>query len=349
MIALGYLLALAAGGLIVALARLQLTRMPGGDAGVGHAWAMLGGHAALLAILLALTAVVAIAGRLPATPVAGSWRALPALLFVLVSGAAAASAAAAAPTSAVAPWSPAAATRLLPLLVPLLLTVAAGLLLRGPTPGPWPTRLLGLVALQAAAFALVLALPSVGRWVDGRRAAARRDPSALDAFQRQALADADSLDPATQLARLLALTRDGNHPTIRQRALARIRTLPEWETRVADVLAGPDADAAFVFLASHDVSDPAPYARAAAAGVRAEAARVRARIRNASHPSHLYAGLMVFEVDAILGTLTRLSGAGVDHAPALRELRAAFDEPAPWPHPRYRAVDAIDRWLRTRR
>lgn len=353
MIALGHLLVLALCGLIVTLARLQLTRMPGGDAGVGHAWAVLGGHAALLALLLALTGVLAIAGRLPTTPVAWSTRALPALLFVGASGAVAASAAIAAPTGAVAPMSVAGVTRLLPLLVPLLITIAAELLLLGPpsgiAPDPWPTRLLGVVALQSVMLALVLALPGVVARLEVQRAIARRDPSALDAFQQQVLDGVETLDPTTQFATVLAATRGGNHRTIRQRALARIRSVPDWESRVVGVLSGPNADAAFVFLASHDVADPAPYAEAATIGIRTEAARVRARIRRASHPSHLYEGLMVFEVDALLAALTKLSRAGVDHAPALRDLRAAFAEPAPWPHPRYRAVNAIDRWLRKHR
>jgi hypothetical protein len=349
-IAIGYLLVLALGVLTLMLARLQLAGAPGGDRGVGFAWALLAGHASVLAILLVLTGLLAVAGRLPATPLAWSTRALPALLFVGLSGAAAAAAALAAPTGAVAPMSLAAVMRLFPLLVPLLLTVTGGMLLLGApsliAPNPWATRLLGVVAAQTLVLALVLAFPSVKGRIDVQRTIASRDPAALDAFQQQRLDYMNGLDPATHFATILGETRGGNHRTIRESALARIQAVPDWESHVVAELSGPNAAAAFTFLASHDVGDPAPYAAAATAGILTEADRVRARIRNASHSSHLYESLMVFEVDELLAALTKLSSAGVDYTPALREVRAAFAEPADWPHPRYRAVGLIDRWLR---
>ena len=40
---------------------------------------------------------------------------------------------------------------------------------------------------------------------------------------------------------------------------------------------------------------------------------------------------------------------GSDFAPAMRELRSAFDERSRYPRPAYRAVKAIDRWLGRRR
>lgn len=353
MIALGHFLVLALGAVTLALARLHIVGAPGGDHGAGFAWAVLVGHATVLALLLALTGVLAISGRLPPTPLAWSTRALPALLFVGLSGVAAAAAAIAAPTGAVAPLSLAAVLRLIPLLVPLLLAVTGGILLLGaPSPivaGPWPTRLLGLVAVQAVALAMVLAVPGVKGWIDVQRVIASRDRSGLDTFQQQRLDYVNTLDPAADFATLLGETRGGNHRTLRARALVRVQALPDWESRVVAELSGPNAGAAFAFLASNKIGDPTPYVEAATAGIRTEADRVRARIRNASHASHLYEGLMVFEVDELLAALTKLSGSGVDYAPVLADLQAAFDEPADWPHPRYRAVSAIDRWLRKHR
>jgi hypothetical protein len=352
-IALGHLLVLALGVLTLTLARLHLAGAPGGDRGVGFAWAVVVGHGTVLTLLLALTGVLAMAGRLPATPFSWSTRPFPALLFVGLSGAAAAAAAIAAPTGAVSPVSLAGLMRVFPLLVPLLLTVAAAMLLLGApspvAPSPWPARLLGLVAAHTAALALVLAAPGLKGMIDVQRVIASRGPSGLDTFQQQRLDQMNTLDPAAHFGSILGDARGGNHRTIREHALELIQSLPDWESRVVAELSGPNAEAAFAFLASHNVRDPARYAEAATTGIRTEAERVRARIRNASHPSHLYEGLMVFEVNELLAALTRLSGGGVDYAPALHELRAAFAEPAPWPHPRYRAVSDIDRWLRKHR
>jgi hypothetical protein len=350
MTAVGHLLILVLGGLLLGLARLSLLGAPGGDRAVGFAWSMLVGHAAVFVVLLALTLVLAVLGRLPSTPVAWSERLLPALLFVGASSGLAAATAIAAPTGGAAAFNLATAARLAPLLVPLLLTIVGALLLTSTVETvalrAWPARMLAVVGACSVAMSLVLAAPGTLQWADVQRHRATRQSGALDSFQQQMLDRIDAADPAAEFASLLVDTREGNHRTIRDRAVARLLELADWESRVRTTLSGPDAYAAFIYLASHDVSDPASFAEPAAAGVRHEAARVRGRIRNASHPSHLYEGLMVPEVDAVLRTIERLPGHNAGLAAALRELRAAFAEPADWPHPNYRATAAIDRAIR---
>lgn len=350
---LGNLLLVGAGIVLVALGRLQLSAMPGGDRGVGHAWVLLVGHGVLVLALLAITALIAVSGRLPPLPVQPGWRIPAALAFVGVSACVAAAVAMAAPSGAPAPWSLDAATRLAPLIVPALLLSCAGLLLNGGAPvGTTPAivaRTLAVVALLTVAMGALGAAPTAIARARAWTSFATRDPSSLDENEQQMLDYIESGDPAQQFVSLLGYTRAGNHPTIRQRALARMQSMPNWEQRVRDALASADAPEAFTFLSANDVPDPAAFAAAIAEGIRQQALQVRERIRRASHPSHLYDGLMIFEVEAVLQTLKKFDRHGVDYAPAMRELRAAFDEPTEYPRPAYRAVKAIDRWLGKRK
>lgn len=353
MIPLGNLLLVAASVLLLALGRLQLSAMPGGDRGVGFAFALLWGHGGMVLLLLAVATIVAFSGRLPTLPVAAGWQVPTALAFVGVSSVVAASVAVAAPSGAPRPWSLDAALRLAPLVIPLLLIVCAAFLLnagtaRTSTPS-LVTRALQLVAVLTIALMAVGVAPVVAQRARVYKMIATRDPSALDSNEQWILSQIDSGVPSQQFVSLLGYTRDGNHPTIRARANEKLRSVPGWEQRVAEELAGANAPEVFTFLAANDVPNPASIAPAIAEGIRQEALLVRERIRRASHPSHLYEGLMIFEVEALLQTAEKYAKFGTDYAPAMQQLRAAFSEPSGYTHPKYRAVQAIDRWLKKRR
>lgn len=353
MIPLGNLLLVAASVLLLALGRLQLSAMPGGDRGVGFAFALLWGHGGMVLLLLAVATIVAFSGRLPTLPVAAGWQVPAALAFVGVSGVVAASVAVAAPSGAPRPWSLDAALRLAPLVVPLLLIVCAASLLNAgaarPSAPALVTRALQLVAVLTIALLAVGVAPVVAQRARAWKTVATRDPSALDSNEQRILAQVEGDDPARQFGTFLGYTREGNHPTIRARANEKLRSVSDWEQRVRDELAGANAPEAFTFLAANDVPNPASFAPAIAEGIRQEALLVRERIRRASHSSHLYEGLMIFEVEALLQTAEKYAKFGTDYAPALQQLRAAFSEPSDFPHPKYRAAQAIDRWLKKRR
>lgn len=353
MIPLGNLLLVAASVLLLALGRLQLSAMPGGDRGVGFAFALLWGHGGMVLLLLAVATIVAVSGRLPTLPVAAGWQVPAALAFVGVSSVVAASVAVAAPSGAPRPWSLDAALRLAPLVIPLLLIVCAAFLLnvgaaRTSTPA-LVTRAVQLVAVLTIALLAVGVAPVVAQRARVWKTIATRDPSALDSNEQRILAQVEGDDPTRQFGTFLGYTREGNHPTIRARANEKLRAVPDWEQRVRDELAGANAPEVFTFLAANDVPNPAAFAPAIAEGIRQEALLVRDRIRRASHSSHLYEGLMIFEVEALLQTAEKYATLGTDYAPALQQLRAAFSEPSDFPHPKYRAVQAIDRWLKKRR
>lgn len=353
MLPLGNLLLVAAGVLLVALGRLQLSAMPGGDRGVGFAFAVLWGHGAMVLLMLAVTAVLALAGKLPAVPVAAGWQVPAAFAFVGVSTLVAALVAATSPSGAPQPWSLDALLRLAPLLVPLLLMICAALLLNGGAPSASRsavvTRSLQTVTLFTVAMAVLGMAPMLASRVRAWRTIATRDPSALDSNEQWILSQIDSGVPSQQFVSLLGYTRAGNHPTIRARALAKLQSVPDWEQRVAAELSGANAPEVFTFLAANEVPNPSVFAAPIAEGITQQAILVRERIRRASHPSHLYEGLMIFEVEAVLLTLEKYETLGTDYAPPMQLLRAAFSERSDYPHPKYRAVQAIDRWLKKRR
>lgn len=328
--------------LLTVLSHWQLNGAPGGDRGVGWGLALIAGHGLLLAVLVMLTLVLASVERLPARPWSST---ATGVLFVVATVSASAMWALATPGGAVDRFSLAALWRLAPMLGPILLLAAATGALRGPAPGPWIDRLLLLVAVHAVVGALLLTLPGLWRSAGTWQAYPGR-ASTPNAIQQQMLDRIAASDPQRDWPMLLAQLHDGSHRALRAEARARLDALPDWQDRALAGLDGPQSDAVFIWLSAATPADPAAFAARLPSGIRREADRVRQRIRAANHPSNLHAGLMVFEVERVLAAVDRLRGHGTGFAPAIRELRDAFDEPTPYAHPRYDAVEAIDRWLR---
>ena len=143
-------------------------------------------------------------------------------------------------------------------------------------------------------------------------------------------------------------TPKGRHPVIRERALAKIKSRADWQDEMVRLLRTEAAPEVLGFLSANEVDNPAMFASAFPAGLLQQAEAIRRRIRNSSHPSHLYAGLGHTDVRLALEVASTYHAKGVEVQPAVQEMRPAFDEPTPYPRPAFAAVDLIDRWLAKR-
>ena len=81
-------------------------------------------------------------------------------------------------------------------------------------------------------------------------------------------------------------------------------------------------------------------------GVLSQARLIRARLRRCSHPSHVYDGQFGFEVERSLEVVEKLKDLGVDFTPAVKELRAALDEPIAYDNPNSSCKKVLDKWLK---
>ncbi|MFT3916895.1 MAG: hypothetical protein QM704_23270 [Anaeromyxobacteraceae bacterium] len=108
------------------------------------------------------------------------------------------------------------------------------------------------------------------------------------------------------------------------------------------MLRGGLAEKGLVWIDAVEVADPAAVAPAARDAILVLAASAR-REREGAH--FLRGDELDGDTRLAVSAAERLSGRGVDFAPALRELRAAMDAPRPAQPVRMRAADTLDRWL----
>jgi len=187
---------------------------------------------------------------------------------------------------------------------------------------------LGVEALQAA---------------DAR--AARRVAEQLDdeaRYHREHLARIEALDPEGGFVELLGFANRFGDDDVRAAAIAKARRHPRFDAALAEVLRGPWAAQGLVWIEGCEIADPAALAPAARDAVLVLARDAR---REREGAAHLRGDELDGDTRRALAAAEKLGGHGVDFVPALRELRAAMDEPRERQPVRMHAADTLDRWL----
>lgn len=205
------------------------------------------------------------------------------------------------------------------------------------------------VRVPFAAAALTGLLAGAGLVVEAVQSAAAREAARAAELaerdserDREILARVRSLEPEDGFAELLGFANRFEQPAIREEAIARARRHPRFDAALLEVLRGGLAEKGLVWIDAVEVADPAAVAPAARDAIRVLAASAR-RERQRAH--FLRGDELDWDTRLAVSAADRLAGRGVDFAPALRELRAAMDEPRPGQPVRMRAADVLDRWL----
>lgn len=168
----------------------------------------------------------------------------------------------------------------------------------------------------------------------------------LDNNQLRIIAEIDSCDASKGIRSMFVFSGKNQHPKVREKALAKIKSKPDWQEDLADMLKGDWVGEAFIFLASNEVEDKAQLAQPVYDGVINYASIMRKRLRESSHPSHLYEGLFSTEVRQALEVVDKYQGLGIDYKPAVLELQAALDEPIHYDKPEFSCAKTLDQWLK---
>lgn len=344
------LLAIAAFLFIALLSAVYGTAPRGGDAAMGWVWGLIFINLAFLVVMGIVTLIVGHAGGLdwisPSLWPRVGWAGSTVFAGVLITALAALFKNEHGPVPGLLRWY----GNFVPVLVPLILILAAGVLLNAPLREAMPQLLYKgplLVVWGISAIGLLSALAGgLAEQQRGQQVKAAAMVEAQDANHARILQDIDSCKVETDMVFILVFTDANQRQDIREKALAKIKTNPRWQQELIRLLQSEGwAPEAFNFLASNPVEDSSLFPEAVKAGVLHQAALIREDIRRASHPSHLYPDLFYWEVERALRTVDRFAGMGVDYRPAVQELRAALDEPAEVDKPQFRCQRLLDDWL----
>lgn len=339
-----------AGNILLALAVLAagglfkmtfLQKMPGGDYGVGYAWATFFLLAAYW-ICMALVALVIGFGDgfawLPLGRFAGGGM-LALGFLILILGANLGMDPSFRGIRWLAPIN-AIATPLAMMVVAAVLlndnlkTVVSPSLIKNVLTGVLALNSLMLASIFLAGFAAKAAryLPRFNR--------------ELDSFQMGILAKIDSCDASKDISSLFLYSGDNQPRQIREKAVLKIKSKPDWQDDLYRTLDSDGVDEAFRFLLANEVEDKPRFAKGVYQGLLNQARLIRERLHRCWHPSHVYNGQFFSEVDRSLCLVEKFKNQGVDFKPAVAEMRAALDEHIPFDNPDTTCRKMLDKWLK---
>ena len=321
----------------------------GGDAAMGHAWSIMLLNLAFLILMILVALIIGSKGGF-------SWVASgkTARFLLITLGLLASVATVAAGALFKGEPGPFAAfiNRFLgftPALVPALLIVGSAILLNDGLRNSLPVSAFKIPLTTAFALGVLGASALLlGLFIESNRNTRRRIEqmySDQDRNHARQLADIDSCDVSKDLVFILVFT-DANHDDdIRERALAKIKSRPDWQEELIRRLDSGWAREPFTFLASNAVDNPEMFLEPVRLGILNVAKSFREDIRRSSHPSHFYPERFSWEVERILRTVEKFEGKGVDYLPAVRELRAALDEPCTVEKSSMNCSKILDKWI----
>jgi hypothetical protein len=237
-----------------------------------------------------------------------------------------------------------------PLVIPGLMIFAGFIILNSgiretvpATVYKWPLVLVAVLGITGTASALIGFMGESAR----NKVAVMKDRENFEnENDRRILQDIDSTDIQKNLVMILVFTGDNQPDEIRNKAVAKVKTHPDWQGELIRLLQTDWAPEPLQFLASNEVDDPSLFLEPVRIGVMNQARLIRESISRTSHPSNLYEGQFTWEVERALRTVDRFKGKGVDYITAVKELRDAFNEPSDFEKPKFRCIKMLDDWIR---
>ena len=239
-----------------------------------------------------------------------------------------------------------------PALIPVLLIFSGAVLLNQGIRDTLPPAAYKIpLSLVFWLSCLILGAGIIG-WIKASNQSAQRAIESELEFQDQnhqrMLDEIDSCDVSKNMVFILVMTDRNQTPNVREKAVEKVKTHPDWQKELIRLLECDWAPEAFNFLASNEVTDKGLFLEPVRKGVLNQARLIRESIRKSSHPSHFYPDLFSWEVDRALWTVEKFEGSGVDYLPAVKELRAALDEPTDIGKPVFRCAGTLDAWIKRR-
>lgn len=237
-------------------------------------------------------------------------------------------------------------TAIIPIVLPLVLLVAGFILINQisipPSTYKWPLMIACLMAVLAM-------IGFFGMFISEQAAnnkAIREDNARFeDKNRKRILQDIDSCDVMKDMVFILVFTDANQSEEIRQKALAKIKSHPQWQQELATRLQSDWAPEAFNFLASNKVDSPGLFILPLKEGIIRQSKLIRERIRRCSHPSHFYQGQFVWEVERVLRTVEAFKSKDEHYLTEVKQLRAAFEEPSDFEKMVKPCTTLLDNWI----
>ncbi len=237
-----------------------------------------------------------------------------------------------------------------PVFVPLVLLVTGAILLNDGLRTAVPVAAYKIPLMVVFGLGILGVGMGIFAWISqtSQNNTARLESMQADQarYHQDHLNSIEACDVTKNMSNILVYT-DANHDKeVREKAIEKIKTNPEWQQELIRLLENKGALEAFTFLASNEVDDKTMFLAPVNTGVLSVADWIRRQIREASQPHHFYQDQFSWELERMLRTVDKFKGLGTDYRPAVREVRAAFNEPTDVKKPEFNCIIRLESWIK---
>lgn len=156
------------------------------------------------------------------------------------------------------------------------------------------------------------------------------------------------LDSTQSILGILALTGKYHDAEVREAAVAKIKSRPDWESELIGILVSEyNYHYAYDFLDGNNVDNPALFTEPVRLSILQMAANIRTAIPNADNLQDW--SFDHFGMERLLRVVDgQLAGQGMDFYPAILEVRKALDTAPPdrYKGVKYTVTPVLDKWLK---
>jgi len=158
--------------------------------------------------------------------------------------------------------------------------------------------------------------------------------------------DIDSCDISTGMVFILVMTNGYQEPDVRARAVAKVKTHPDYQGELIRILQTGYASEAFQFLASNEVDDPKRFPEAVLVGIAKQTEAFHEIINSTNSTSDFYPEIFQSESENVIKTSEKFKGMGVDFKPSIIELRKTIDGQPDIERPKLKSMQILDEWIK---
>lgn len=166
-----------------------------------------------------------------------------------------------------------------------------------------------------------------------------------DKIHNDHLSNIEKIDVSKDMAFLLVYT-DANHDKdVREKALAKIKSRPDWADELLVLMNNGWAPDGFTFLASNDVPDKDKFFEAVKSGVYTQARLIREGIEKCRDIYDCYQGRFYYDVERVLRTVDKFKSAENSFVPEVQSMQRALQQPTDFKKPKFDALKLVENWL----
>ena len=159
------------------------------------------------------------------------------------------------------------------------------------------------------------------------------------------VAEIAQIDVTQDMLRLMVFADEYKTAAVKDSAVAKIKSHPDWQGELVQLLYSQSGFQVFDFLASNPVDSVKLFPHAVNSSLLSLASYIKDQINDAYQDHHLYAGQFCWEIERAVKTADRFKNMGTDFRFAMGKIKEALETKGQVNHAPFECKRHVEKWL----